>query len=69
MKLTKRKAKRLRSCTLYNAIENMKEANCWMENKAKQLKLGESVEVTISITNCGCWYGYSDTWKAEECEK
>lgn len=42
MKLTKRKAKRLRSCTLYNAIENMKEANCWMENKAKKLKLGAS---------------------------
>ena len=68
-KMIKRNGETKRDATLMGAKNYIQEAHEWVQNIVKELNVGESVKVEVSVKCCDGWYECSDSWETEFIEE
>ncbi len=53
------------NATCLGAAKFIKEIYKWAQRNTREMKLGESFKVEISVKRCDGWYEYSESWETE----
>ena len=58
-----------RNATCMGAENFIQEACEWAQRNTREMKVGESVTVEVSVKCCDGWYECSDSWATEFIEE
>lgn len=58
-----------RNTTCLGAAKFIKEIYTWAQRNTREMKVGESFKVEISVKCCDGWYECSESWETEFAEE